>query len=329
MAENPRLDALMARFAQHDRTALARLITLVENRAPEVSAVMERIYSHTGNAQIVGITGPPGAGKSTLINRLIANYRAEGKHIAVLPIDPSSPFSGGAVLGDRVRMTDHFRDPGVYIRSLSTRGSHGGLSRAAREIVRVLDAFGHDLIIVETVGVGQTELSVMDLAHTTVVVTVPEGGDGIQAMKAGLNEIADIFVVNKADREGADRLKAELELSVHLRPPADGTARCCSRRPPPARASTRWSRRSRSITPGSTRIAIPRARASGASASSLEVLTAELEELAARALGNGAAGNMLGQVREGRLNPYSAARTMRLGDRETFVGPAARNPRWP
>ena len=313
MAENPRLDALMERFAQHDRTALARLITLVENRAPEVSAVMERIYSHTGNAQIVGITGPPGAGKSTLINRLIAEYRAERKQIAVLPIDPSSPFSGGAVLGDRVRMTDHFRDTGVYIRSLSTRGSHGGLSRAAREIVRVLDAFGHDLIIVETVGVGQTELSVMDLAHTTVVVTVPEGGDGIQAMKAGLNEIADIFVVNKADREGADRLKAELELSLHLRPPGgwdipvlltqavtgrgvDAVVAAIakhrawlSEHRDPARESER---RQREFT---------------------EVLTAELEELAARALGNGAAGSLLAQVREGRLNPYSAARTMMAG----------------
>ncbi len=313
MAENPRLDALMERFAQHDRTALARLITLVENRAPEVSAVMERIYSHTGNAQIVGITGPPGAGKSTLINRLIANYRAERKQIAVLPIDPSSPFSGGAVLGDRVRMTEHFRDAGVYIRSLSTRGSHGGLSRAAREIVRVLDAFGHDLIIVETVGVGQTELSVMDLAHTTVVVTVPEGGDGIQAMKAGLNEIADIFVVNKADREGADRLKAELELSLHLRPPGgwdipvlltqaatgqgiDAVVAAIakhrawlSEHRDPVRESER---RQREFT---------------------EVLTAELEELAARALGNGAAGNILAQVREGRLNPYSAARTMMAG----------------
>ncbi len=313
MAENPRLDALMERFAQHDRTALARLITLVENRAPEASAVMERIYSHTGNAQIVGITGPPGAGKSTLINRLIASYRAERKKIAVLPIDPSSPFSGGAVLGDRVRMTDHFRDPGVYIRSLSTRGSHGGLSRAAREIVRVLDAFGHDLIIVETVGVGQTELSVMDLAHTTVVVTVPEGGDGIQAMKAGLNEIADIFVVNKADREGADRLKAELELSLHLRPPGgwdvpvlltqaasgqgvDAVVAAIAKHRAwlgehrdPVRESER---RQREFT---------------------EVLTAELEELAARALGNGAAGNLLAQVREGRLNPYSAARTVTAG----------------
>ncbi len=213
-----KLDALLDRFGRKDRLALARLITRVENRSAEVSEVMERIYSKTGHAYIIGVTGAPGAGKSTLVNQLVVKYRAQNKLVAVLAIDPSSPFSGGAVLGDRVRMTDHYRDMGVYIRSLSTRGHHGGLSRAAREIVKLLDAFGHDIIIIETVGVGQTELSVMDLADTTVVVTVPEGGDGVQVMKAGLNEIADLFVVNKADRDGADRIKAELELSVHLRP---------------------------------------------------------------------------------------------------------------
>src|SRR6516164_925875 len=213
---NSRLEQRLAQFANHDRNALARLITLVENRAPETSAIIERVYPLTGHAQVIGITGPPGAGKSTLVNRLIVKYRALGKRVAVLAIDPSSPFSGGAVLGDRVRMTDHYRDSGVYIRSLSSRGSHGGLSRAAREVVKLLDAFGFDIVIIETVGVGQTELSVMDLADTTLVVTVPEGGDGVQVMKAGLNEIADLFVVNKADREGADRVKAELELGVHL-----------------------------------------------------------------------------------------------------------------
>jgi len=316
MANDQRLHSLLQRFEARDRTALARLITLVENRAPEVGALMEVVYPKTGNAHIVGITGPPGAGKSTLVNLLIARYRAAGKRVAVLAIDPSSPFSGGAVLGDRVRMTDHYRDPGVYIRSLSTRGSHGGLSRAAREIVKLLDAFGNDLIIVETVGVGQTELSVMDLAHTTIVVTVPEGGDGIQVMKAGLNEIADIFVVNKADREGADRLKAELEMGVHLRQAggwrapvmltqavadngiealvaAIGTHRdYLSQHPDPARERERRAREF------------------------IQVLAAELEERSTRALGNG--GGLIGEVREGRLNPYSAVRRL-IADRAALA----------
>jgi LAO/AO transport system kinase len=305
-----KLNSLLERFARRDRLALARLITLVENRAAEVSAVMEQIYARTGHAYIVGVTGAPGAGKSTLVNRLIAKYRAQGKLVAVLAIDPSSPFSGGAVLGDRVRMTDHYRDSGVYIRSLSTRGHHGGLSRAAREIVKLLDAFGHDIVIIETVGVGQTELSVMDLADTTVVVTVPEGGDGVQVMKAGLNEIADMFVVNKADRDGADRIKAELELSVHLRPPNGW-------RPP-----VLLTQAAADIGTDALMLAIerhgdylrahrdPARERERRTREFVEVLTSELQERAARSLAEGAARarSVLGEVRDGSLNPYSAAR---------------------
>jgi GTPase len=305
-----KLNSLLERFAQRDRLALARLITLVENRAAQVSAVMERIYAQTGHAYIIGITGAPGAGKSTLVNRLIAKYRAQGKLVAVLAIDPSSPFSGGAVLGDRVRMTDHYRDAGVYIRSLSTRGHHGGLSRAAREIVKLLDAFGHDIIILETVGVGQTELSVMDLADTTVVVTVPEGGDGVQVMKAGLNEIADLFLVNKADRDGADRIKAELELSVHLRP-AGGW------RPP-----VLMTQAAADIGIDAVVSQIERHRAylsdhrdparesERRAREFMEVLAAEIEERTARALRHGADGaqTVIADVRHGTLNPYSAVR---------------------
>ena len=308
MAQN--IKTLLERFARRDRLALARLITLVENRAAQVASVMEEIYAATGRAFIVGVTGAPGAGKSTLVNLLIAKYRAQNKLVAVLAIDPSSPFSGGAVLGDRVRMTDHYRDPGVYIRSLSTRGHHGGLSRAAREIVKLLDAYGHDVIIIETVGVGQTELSVMDLADTTVVVTVPEGGDGVQVMKAGLNEIADLFVVNKADRDGADRIKAELELSVHLRP-GDGW------RPPVLMTQAANDIGVDALVAAIARHAeYMRAQRSPArererrTREFVEVLTSELEERATRALGNGARGaeRVLGAVREGSLNPYSAAR---------------------
>jgi LAO/AO transport system kinase len=305
-----KLNALLDRFAQRDVRALARLITLVENRAAEVSTVMERIYAKTGHAYIVGVTGAPGAGKSTIVNQLIAKYRAQDKIVAVLAIDPSSPFSGGAVLGDRIRMTDHYRDPGVYIRSLSTRGHHGGLSRAAREIVKLLDAFGYDILIIETVGVGQTELSVMDLAHTTVVVTVPEGGDGIQVMKAGLNEIADLFVVNKADRDGADRIKMELEMNVHLRP-SEGW-----------RAPVLMTQAAAGVGIDDLIAAIKRhadyleanrdpVREGERRAHEFaEVLASEMEERTARALKHGASSTraIVDNVRQGVLNPYSAAR---------------------
>lgn len=195
---------------QGDKRALARLMTFVDNRHEDLMKIMEAVHGHTGKAWRIGITGPPGAGKSTLVDKLIKAYRKQGKKVGVVAIDPSSPFTGGAVLGDRIRMMEHSADEDVFIRSLGTRGSHGGLSRATRDIVNLMDAFGHDLILIETVGVGQTELDIMAVAQTTVVVLVPESGDTIQTMKAGLMEIADIFVVNKADREGADRIAAEL-----------------------------------------------------------------------------------------------------------------------
>jgi len=207
---------LVTRMLDGDRLALARLITRVENRTPEIPEIMRAVFARTGRAHVLGMTGPPGAGKSTLVDRLTTLLRGEGLSVGIIAVDPSSPFTGGAVLGDRIRMQTHTLDPEVFIRSMATRGSLGGLARATGDVIKLLDAFGFGWIIIETVGVGQTELDIIKQADTTVVALVPESGDSIQAMKAGLMEVADVFVVNKADRDGADALMAELRFSVHL-----------------------------------------------------------------------------------------------------------------
>jgi LAO/AO transport system kinase len=194
-----------------DKRTIAQVISKVENRDPNRDEIIERIQQFTGNAYVIGVTGPPGAGKSTLINFLIANLREQGKTVGVLAIDPTSPYSGGAILGDRVRMNRHATDVGVYLRSMASRGTVGGLSRASRESVLILDAAGFDVILIETVGVGQAELDIMHLADSVCVVLHPGAGDMIQVSKAGVMEIADLYVVNKADLPGAKRLMQEIE----------------------------------------------------------------------------------------------------------------------
>ena len=210
------VDSLIDAMLGGDKKAAARLITLVENDEEKAKYIVSRIYPLTGRAYVVGITGPPGSGKSTLLDKLIKLARDEGLKVGVIAIDPTSPFTGGALLGDRLRMQRHSTDPGVFIRSMATRGSLGGLAKATNDAVKVLDAYGCDVIFIETVGVGQVEVDIVKTADTVVLVQVPGLGDEVQAIKAGLMEIADIFVINKADREGVEMLYLELKMAVEF-----------------------------------------------------------------------------------------------------------------
>src|SRR5688500_18021147 len=215
-APPPRSVTLSERVLAGDVRAVSRAISLIENEAPEGAALICRVFAKTGRAYLIGVTGPPGAGKSTLVDRLTTEYRAAGHKVGIIAVDPTSPYSGGAILGDRVRMQAHASDDGVFIRSMATRGNLGGLSRATAEAALVLDAAGFDIVIIETVGVGQDEVDIVRTADVSIVTIVPGTGDEVQALKAGIMEIADIFVVNKADREGADRTAASIEMMLAL-----------------------------------------------------------------------------------------------------------------
>jgi LAO/AO transport system kinase len=220
-----------------DARAIARAISLVEDEAPDAAALVARIYQHTGRAYLVGITGAPGTGKSTLVDALTAEIRKSGQTVGIIAVDPTSPFTGGAILGDRVRMTGHAADAGVYIRSMATRGHLGGLSRTTSDVALVLDAAGKDVIIIETVGVGQDEVDIVRTADVSIVVVVPGAGDDVQAIKAGIMEIGDIFVVNKADREGADRAAQAIAANLSL---GETTVASAFRRKPREGSDSAW-----------------------------------------------------------------------------------------
>ncbi|MGH9547556.1 MAG: methylmalonyl Co-A mutase-associated GTPase MeaB [Terriglobales bacterium] len=208
MSQN--IQPLVDQLRAGDARALARAISTVENRTPGWSELLKALFPHSGRARILGLTGPPGAGKSTLVDQLARHYRQENRTVGIIAVDPTSPYTGGAILGDRIRMQEHFSDPGIYIRSMATRGSLGGLARTTADVATVLDAAGRDLVMIETVGVGQDEIDIVRLADITIVILMPGMGDDVQTIKAGIMEIADIFVINKCDREGAERVEREI-----------------------------------------------------------------------------------------------------------------------
>jgi LAO/AO transport system kinase len=284
----------------------ARAIRWLDDRDPRGLHVLRHIFPHTGRAHIIGVTGPPGAGKSTLVDMLIAEQRRRDRKVAVIAVDPSSPFSGGAILGDRVRMNRHALDEGVFVRSMGTRGQAGGLSRATYDAALVFDAMGYDVVIVETVGVGQDEIDIVSLAHTTVIVSVPGLGDEVQAVKAGLLEAGDVFVINKADRDGAEQTQRQLELMLHLRAVRDWS-------PPLIMAVAAKDQGGVEIS-DALDAHLAHLRASGGFERQTAVrdhhqfVTLVREQVASRLLA--ASGGLSDDVRTRRLDPYSAAQAL-------------------
>jgi LAO/AO transport system kinase len=300
---------LVSRILSRDPRAIARAISLIENESPEGAAIAGKIFTHTGRAYLIGVTGSPGAGKSTLVDRLIAEFRKAGRTVGVIAVDPTSPYSGGAVLGDRVRMQAHAEDEGVFIRSMATRGHLGGLARTTAEAATVLDAAGFDIVMIETVGVGQDEVDIVRTADVSIVTIVPGTGDEVQALKAGIMEIADIFVVNKADREGADRTAASVETMLSLeqwpagewKPPVMRTVATTGAGVPELVAMIDRYRTETAATLGERR----RARAEWRLR---EVLSrAFMQHLDAHVLGPGEFDHLLDRIAAREIDPYAAA----------------------
>jgi len=304
------------RVVSGDVRALARAISVVEENAAGSGALLSGVFPHTGRAIVIGVTGSPGAGKSSLVDRLVGSFREQGRRVGVVAVDPSSAYSGGAILGDRVRMQGHATDPGVFIRSMASRGHMGGLSRAASDAVDLMDAAGYDPVIIETVGVGQDEIEIARAADVVTVVLVPGMGDDIQAIKAGILEIADLFVINKADRPGADKVAADLDAMMALAPAAAAT------RPPIFRtiatsgegvAALRDGLMAHVAAAGAERRA--QRRFERAEMRFLGVLTERfLRDVRARVLPGTQFTNLVTEIAERRLDPYTAAdRVMREG----------------
>ena len=300
--------SLAAGVLAGDPRAVARAMSLVEDETPAGVRLLQSIFSRTGRAQLIGVTGPPGAGKSTLVDRLTGEFRQEGREVGVIAVDPTSPFTGGAVLGDRVRMGRHFSDPGVFIRSMATRGVHGGLSRTTGDAALILDAAGKHTIIIETVGVGQGEVEIAAAADVSVVVLVPTSGDAIQALKAGVMEIADIFVVNQSDRDGADRLVETIASNQALRaagpaewcPPIVKTVATTGEGIPELRAAI-----SRFLAhPGKTRHSRARLRHA---CRLRELLSHQFLERLERVLPDGEVDRVIDRIAAREIDPYSAA----------------------
>ncbi|WP_456420495.1 methylmalonyl Co-A mutase-associated GTPase MeaB [Thermococcus sp.] len=319
------LEPLIEKALSRDKRAIARLITLVENDEEKAREIIRRIYPHTGKAYVVGITGPPGSGKSTLLDKLIKLARNEGHRVGVIAIDPTSPFTGGALLGDRLRMQRHSTDPGVFIRSMATRGSLGGLAKATNDAIKILDASGYDLIFVETVGVGQVEVDIVKTADTVVLVTVPGLGDEVQAIKAGLMEVADIFAINKADREGVEMVYLELKMALEFErdkwkqlgwePPIVETTAFTLKGVRPL-----WEaiKRHREYMESSGRLKERRAFRAREEVKTIiaSTIAKKIEEMLAR----GEAGELIDEVVERKLDPYSAAQLVMETLKENLWG---------